>query len=84
MASKRKSYKDLSDKKLEKLKQKAKNQNKTIVLGTGKQSEPQYIDYSTAGDKKRKALPPGKRISKNGKVYYAYRKDHTDKRFRRV
>jgi len=29
-------------------------------------------------DKKRKALPPGKRISKSGKVYYEYRKNRTD------
>jgi len=29
-------------------------------------------------DKKRKALPPGKRISKKGKVYYEYRKNRTD------
>jgi len=29
-------------------------------------------------DLKRKALPPGKRISKNGKVYYEYRANRTD------
>jgi len=29
-------------------------------------------------DKKRQALAPGKRISKNGKVYYEYRKNRTD------
>jgi len=26
----------------------------------------------------RKALPPGKRISKSGKIYYEYRKNRTD------
>lgn len=29
-------------------------------------------------DKVRKAMPPGKRISKTGKVYYEYRKNRTD------
>ncbi len=33
---------------------------------------------SLAADKKRKALPPGKRISKNGGVYYEYRQNRTD------
>lgn len=30
-------------------------------------------------DSRRKALPSGKRISKNGNVYYEYRKNRTDK-----
>lgn len=30
-------------------------------------------------DKKRSALPPGKRISKNGNVYYEYRKNRSDR-----
>ena len=30
-------------------------------------------------DKKRQALPPGKRISKNGKIYYEYRSNRSDK-----
>lgn len=29
-------------------------------------------------DKKRKAMPPGKRISKNGKIYYEARKNRSD------
>ena len=29
-------------------------------------------------DKKRKALGPGKRVSKRGKIYYEYRKSRTD------
>jgi len=29
-------------------------------------------------DKKRQALPPGKRISKNGKIYYEYRSNRSD------
>lgn len=35
---------------------------------------------SLEADKKRKALPPGKRISKNGKIYYESRKNRTDVR----
>jgi len=30
-------------------------------------------------DKKRKAMAPGKRISKNGKIYYETRKNRSDK-----
>ena len=29
-------------------------------------------------DKKRKAMPPGKRISKTGKIYYEGRKNRSD------
>jgi len=32
-------------------------------------------------DKRRKALKPGKRISKNGKVYYESRKNRSDLRY---
>jgi len=35
-------------------------------------------------DKLLPALPPGKRISKNGNVYYDYRKNRSDKRGSRV
>ncbi len=31
-------------------------------------------------DRIHKSLPPGKRLSKNGKVYYEYRVNRTDKR----
>jgi len=31
-------------------------------------------------DRARKALPPGKRISKSGRVYYEYRKNRSDKK----
>ena len=31
-------------------------------------------------DRQRKALPPGKRISKRGKAYYEYRRNRTDKK----
>ena len=31
-------------------------------------------------DRKRKAMPPGMRISKTGKVYYEYRKNRSDKK----
>ncbi len=30
-------------------------------------------------DKRLKAMPSGKRISKTGKIYYEYRKNRTDK-----
>ncbi len=33
---------------------------------------------SLIADKKRKAMPSGKRISKSGKPYYEYRKNRTD------
>lgn len=38
---------------------------------TGKRKDFEY-------DKKRKALPAGKRISKSGKIYYEYRKTRSD------
>lgn len=34
-------------------------------------------------DKERKALKPGKRLSKNGKIYYEYRRNRSDKNLRR-
>ena len=33
---------------------------------------------NTARDKQRKAIAPGKRRSKKGKIYYEYRKNRTD------
>jgi len=35
-------------------------------------------------DKRRIALPPGKRVSKTGKIYYEYRKNRTDKKGKRI
>ena len=35
-------------------------------------------------DKKHKALAPGKRISKNGKVYYERRKNRSDRPGKRI
>ena len=35
-------------------------------------------------DKKRKALAPGKRVSKNGKVYYERRKNRSDRPGKRI
>lgn len=29
-------------------------------------------------DRKRKAMKPGKRISKNGRIYYEYRRNRSD------
>ena len=36
------------------------------------------LNKNALEDSKRKALAPGKRISKNGKVYYEYRVNHSD------
>ena len=36
------------------------------------------IRIDLEADEKRKAMPSGKRISKNGKPYYEYRKNRTD------
>ncbi len=35
-------------------------------------------------DKERKALPPGKRISKNGKIYYERRRNHSDLKGKKI
>jgi len=35
-------------------------------------------------DARRRALPPGKRRSASGRVYYEYRKNRTDKKGRRI
>lgn len=46
------------------------------VVYSKKRQTGKRLDFEA--DKKRKALPPGLRISKNGKKYYEYRKDRTD------
>jgi len=46
-----------------------------VVYSTRKQTG-KRIDLKA--DKKRKAMPPGKRISKSGKIYYEGRKNRTD------
>lgn len=55
-----------------------KRVNKTkegVVIKVGKQTR----GRSTATDKKRRALSPGKRLSVNGKIYYEHRKNHSDR-----
>ena len=53
-------------------------------LGIGKNGKVLKVSGNQTGtsikslDKKRNALPTGKRISKYGKVYYEYRKNRTD------
>lgn len=47
-------------------------------MKTIKKSSRQTGTSKLKADKKRKALPPGKRISKNGNVYYEYRKNRSD------
>jgi len=49
-----------------------------ILKKSKKQSKAQSSGYSKRNDKKVTALPPGKRISKSGNIYYEYRKDHSD------
>jgi len=39
---------------------------------------------SLSRDRARKALPPGKRISKSGKVYYEYRRNRSDLKGKRI
>jgi len=41
-------------------------------------SEHQTGKTTKSIDKKRKALPPGKRISKNGNIYYEMRANRSD------
>jgi|AntAceMinimDraft_9_1070365.scaffolds.fasta_scaffold59595_1 hypothetical protein len=54
------------------------------ALGIGKTGKVLKVSGKQTGtsikslDKKRNALPTGKRISKYGKVYYEYRKNRTD------
>ena len=36
--------------------------------------------YNKQADKRKKALPPGQRISKDGNVYYEYRVNRSDKK----
>ena len=35
-------------------------------------------------DRSRKALPPGKRISKSGRIYYEYKRNRSDKKGKRI
>jgi len=39
---------------------------------------------SIKADRRRKALTPGKRISRNGKIYYERRKNRSDKKGSRI
>jgi len=41
------------------------------------------VPGSTGRDKRHLALPPGKRISRNGKIYYEYRSNRSDKNRRK-
>ncbi|MHA1678353.1 MAG: hypothetical protein ACTSW3_06190 [Promethearchaeota archaeon] len=51
-----------------------KNQRKSLKV-----SDHQIGTTIKKIDKMRKALAPGKRISKNGKIYYENRKNRSDK-----
>ena len=54
---------------------------KPIVLSI---SNTQSGDSDYSKDDKRIALPPGKRISKNGNIYYEHRKNRSDKKDKSV
>jgi hypothetical protein len=45
-----------------------------LVIGMHQTGERKSIK----ADAKRRALPPGKRVSKSGKIYYEYRKNRSD------
>ena len=49
---------------------------KPTVVYSRKRQTGKRVDI--VADKKRVAMPAGKRISKNGKAYYEYRKNRTD------
>ena len=49
-----------------------------------RQYVPKALVPNLARDRARKALPPGKRISKSGKTYYEYRINHSDRPGTRV
>lgn len=49
-----------------------KTKTETRQVGTSKKKR----------DKRLNALPPGKRLSRNGNVYYEYRKNRSDKKNR--
>lgn len=59
---------------------------KVVKIGTPRpvQRVHQTGKSDVARDKKLAALAPGKRISKNGNVYYEYRKNRSDRRGSRV
>lgn len=53
----------------------------SLFGGTTVKPKRKYAKGSTSNpeaDKKRKALKPGKRISRNGKVYYESRRNRSD------
>ena len=58
------------------LARRARRKGKPVVL--------KFVPRQTGGvksisrDKARRALPPGKRRSKSGKIYYEYRKNRSD------
>jgi hypothetical protein len=52
-----------------------KDKRKPAVLS---KAQHQTGETTIKRDRTRKALPPGKRLSKSGKVYYEYRKNRSD------
>jgi len=64
-----------------------------LLRGARKTGKPRVIKYiprqtgsvkSLSRDRLRSALPPGKRISSSGRIYWETRKNRSDRRGRRV
>lgn len=65
----------LSKEKKKEMKEKLRKQR--VLLVGPQQNKPKKIDLEA--DKERDAFPPGKRVAKDGDIYYEYRKNRTDK-----
>lgn len=53
----------------------------TVVYSSSRQTG---VVKNSKRDQQRKASPPGKRVSKTGRVYYEYRRNRTDKPGKRI
>lgn len=81
--TKKKTSKKTSKKKLTTTKRKIKKVSKKypkVLVILKKQSGKSNVKY----DARLTALPPGKRISKTGKVYWETRKNRSDKKGKRI
>ncbi len=65
----------LSKEKKKEIKEQMRKQR--ILLVGPQQNKPKKIDLEA--DKEREAFPPGKRVAKDGDIYYEYRKNRSDK-----
>jgi hypothetical protein len=60
-------------------KKKVKTETSKLLASIRRKKELKGLTTNISRDINRPALPKGKRISKNGKVYYEYRDDHSDR-----